>query len=369
MKKFIRKVLVFSLPIMLICIPCFAILFLAGELDGEKDYTKPLKGCQLIGLAYTDIGEAYKLKMTNDIYQPSIVALGSSRILKVKSSVISEGYSFYNAGGAINNIYQYQLFLNKLHYTPEFLIINIDQWFFNPNYQNQELSFDSHSYDFPAHNMGSLLNAFIEDCLEGKVSLSKLLSNDTGSIGLNAIINENGFASDGSHREGNLISCPQQAPDYNFKDTYQRIDDGDRRFEYGDTIDVGRVHAIDKFLDLCQQRSISVLAIIPPFAPAVYQRMADTGHYTYMAQIYERLRPVFDSHKKCFLYDYTDMCLFNVQNYDFVDGFHGSEIVYNIIIKDILQSNDELRKYFVNIMEIDRQIGRYNSQRIRYHNL
>lgn len=33
--------LLFSLPVMLICLPSLAFLYIAGELDGEKDYVTP----------------------------------------------------------------------------------------------------------------------------------------------------------------------------------------------------------------------------------------------------------------------------------------------------------------------------------------
>ena len=55
-----------------------------------------------------------------------------------------------------------------------------------------------------------------------------------------------------------------------------------------------------------------------------------------MGQIYGILIPLFERYKNCYLYDYTDMTYMGVHNYDFIDGFHGSEIDYNIIFQDIL---------------------------------
>lgn len=322
-----------------------------------------------MGLAYTDITEFYKYKMTDEIIRPDILCLGSSRIMKVNEDVTNKDYSFYNAGGAINNVYQYKLFLKKLHYIPKLLIISLDQWFFNPNYTNQERSFNPNAYEFPKRNMGNLFTSFIDDYIGKKINLKKIIDNKEQNIGLNAIINENGFQKDGSHYEGNLIVNPQSGEDFNFKDTFQRIADGNKRFEYFERADTNHIKVIDEFLGTCQEKNITVLAILPPFAPAVYRKMTACGNYPYLSQLYFLLKPIFESHENCILGDYTDMESFGVANKDFVDGFHGSELVYNMIIYDLIQKEDTLRKYFIHTAGIDSIIEKYKNMNIKYHNL
>lgn len=368
MKKYILKLLLFSLPIILIICPSLLVLYMAGEIDGESDYVMPLQKNQLIGLAYTDIREAYKFKMTDSILQPEIIALGSSRIMQVKSDFISNDYHFYNAGGAVNNIYQYQLFLKELSYTPKLLIISIDQFLFNPNYQNQTAIFNPKCYEFPEHNLAYLLNSFIRDFYIGKIDFNKILQNKNRNIGLNAIINENGYKYDGTHQEKNLINNPL-AEDYNFKDTFQRIAQGNRRFEYREHADTTMVGIIDLFLNECDKKGIAVVAIIPPFAPAVLQIMNDTGKYAYLYEIYDILIPCFNNHKHCYLYDYTDITAMNVYNYDFIDGFHGSEVIYCMLIRDILSQTPFLSKYFKDEKQLRKFEKEYNKRKIRYHSI
>ena len=368
MKKYILKLLLFSLPLIIICLPSLWVLYLAGELDGERDYVVILNDKQLIGLAYTDIREAYKFKMTDSIFRPDAIALGSSRIMQVKSDFISKKFSFYNAGGAVNNVYQYQLFLKKLHYTPKMLIISIDQFFFNPNYQNQEETFNKDSYEFPEHNLPNMFNTFFSDFYEGKIDFIKILKNEKRHIGLNAIINENGYMKDGTHHVGDLSKNPQ-FNDYNFKDTFERIEQGNRRFEYCEHADSSSAEIINRFLDECEKREITVIAIIPPFAPAVIKKMTNMGNYSYMQEVFRILEPFFINHKHCYLFDYTDLTLMGVHNYDFLDGFHGSEVIYNIIIRDIISSTPSLRQYFKDENELIRIEEEYKEKKIRYHSL
>lgn len=368
MKKYILKLLLFSLPIILIICPSLLVLYMAGEIDGESDYVMPLQKNQLIGLAYTDIREAYKFKMTDSILQPEIIALGSSRIMQVKSDFISNDYHFYNAGGAVNNIYQYQLFLKELSYTQKLLIISIDQFLFNPNYQNQIASFNPKCYEFPKHNLPNILNTFIHDLFIGKIVFNKIFHNKNRNIGLNAIINENGYKYDGTHQEKNLINN-QLAEDYNFKDTFQRIAQGNRRFEYREHADTTLVGIINLFLNECEKKGIAVVAIIPPFAPAVLRKMNDTGKYAYLHEIYDILIPCFKNHKHCYLHDYTDITAMNVYNYDFIDGFHGSEIIYCMLIRDILSQTPYLKKYFKEDKQLRQFEKEYNKRKIRYHSI
>lgn len=360
--------LLFSLPVMLICLPSLAFLYIAGELDGEKDYVTPLDEKRLIGLAYTDIREAYKYKMTDSIFRPDIIALGSSRIMQVKRAFINENYSFYNAGGAINNIFQFQHFLESLHYTPKMLLINIDQFYFNPDYQNQATTFRTDAYQFPKHDLPMVVSTFLEDLWKGKVEFRKVLHNEKRHIGLNAIINENGYAQDGTHLEKNLINNPN-GEDYNFKDTFSRIDQGNRRFEYREHADSSLSVVIDRFLTECEMRKIIVIALIPPFAPAVYKKMADTGKYTYMQEVYGIMEPCFTRHQDCYLFDFTDITAMGAHNHDFIDGFHGSEVIYNMLIRKIIKDVPHLQRFFKGEDELLRMEKSYNMRHIRYHSI
>ena len=345
-------------------------LYQTGELRSYSYYIRPLKQDQLFGLAYSYYDKSYKFHMTDEVCRPQVLALGSSRMMQVKRSVVNPDYSFYNAGGAIQNVQELSLFINKLHESPQLMLVNLDQWWFNRAYLEDNQPFSSSVYDEPAFEfskLGQLICDFYTDLIKGKINLVKAFGSH--HIGLNAICNENGFAADGSRYQGDMIVAPEQQEDYNFKNVLGRIRDGDQRFQYGDQADSSLVSVVDDFLNLCVARKIKVVAFLPPFAPYVYQRMQETGKYGYMSKLYDMLRPLFDQHEDCSLYDFTDVTDTGAHNYDFDDGFHGSEIIYNGMIRQMIRQDSTLVPFFVSEPEMERLDSIYISKNIRYHSL
>ena len=345
-------------------------LYKAGELCSFSSYIHPLQQDQLFGLGYSYYDKTYKFHMTDEVERPEVLALGSSRIMQVKRSVVSPDYSFYNAGGAIQNVRELVLFVSKLHDNPQLILVNIDQWWFNRAYIDEDQTFSPSVYDEPewdASKLGRCVCDFYTDLVKGKINLIKVFSSN--HIGLNAICNENGFAADGSRYQGDMILAPEVQEDYNFKNVLGRIRDGNQRFQYGDQADSAMVSVVDDFLNQCVARKIKVVAFLPPFAPYVYQRLQETGKYGYMSKLYDMLRPLFDRHEGCSLYDFTDMTDTGAHNYDFDDGFHGSEIIYNGMIRQMVRQDSTLVPFFVSEPEMDRLDSVYISKNIRYHSL
>ena len=307
-------------------------LYKAGELYSFSSYIHPLQEDQLFGLGYSYYDKSYKFHMTNEVEHPEVLALGSSRIMQVKRSIVSPDYSFYNAGGAIQNARELPLFINKLHDSPKLILVNIDQWWFNRDYIAEDQPFSPSVYDDePALDMskrGRFICDFYTDLVKGKINLMKVFNSH--HIGLNAICNENGFAADGSRYQGDMIIAPEVQEDY---------------------------------------KKIKVVAFLPPFAPYVYQRMQETGKFGYMSKLYDMLRPLFDRHEGCSLYDFTDVTDTGAHNYDFDDGFHGSEIIYNGMIRQMVRQDSTLVPFFVSEPEMDRLDSVYISKNIRYHSL
>lgn len=345
-------------------------LYQVGELRSYSYYIRPLQQDQLFGLAYSYYDKSYKFHMTDEVCRPQVLALGSSRIMQVKRSVVSPDYTFYNAGGAIQSVRELSLFMSKLHDSPKLILVNLDQWWFNRAYIDEDQPFSPSVYDEPSFEfskLGQFVCDFYTDLVKGKINLMKAFSSD--HIGLNAICNDNGFAADGSRYQGDMILAPEIQEDYNFKNVLGRIRDGNQRFQYGDRADSTLFCAVDDFLSLCAARHIKVAAFLPPFAPFVYKQMQETGKYGYMARLYDMLLPVFDKYENCSLYDFTDVTEMNVHNYDFDDGFHGSEIIYNGMIRQMIRQDGSLSPFFVSEQEMDKLDSVYLSKNIRYHSI
>ena len=345
-------------------------LYKAREIRPFSSYIHPLKQGQLFELGYSYVDKAYKFHMTDEVMRPQVLALGSSRIMQVRHSIVSPEYSFYNAGGAIQKVRELPMFLNKLHDSPKLILMNLDQWWFNRAYINDDQPFDSSVYDGPEIDLlklGRLVCDFYTDLVKGKINLVKVFSSD--NIGLNAICNDNGFTADGTPNSGDRVIIPEEQDDYNFKDVLERIRLGNNRFQYGEQADSTQIRDLEDFLSLCVARHIKVVGFLPPFAPFVYQRMQETGKYGYMSQLYKMLLPVFDKFEGCSFYDFTDVTDTGAHNYDFYDGFHGSELIYNGIIRQMVRQDSTLAPFFVPEEEMDRLDSIYISKNRRLHTL
>ncbi|MCR5239571.1 MAG: hypothetical protein K6E15_05305 [Prevotella sp.] len=370
-RRFGARLAVFLLLVAVIIGFSVICLYKAGELYSFSSYIHPLQQDQLFGLGYSYYDKSYKFHMANEVEHPEVLALGSSRIMQVKRSVVSPDYSFYNAGGAIQKAHELPLFINKLQDSPKLILVNIDQWWFNRAYIAEDQPFSPSVYDdepeWDMSKLGRFICDFYTDLVKGKINLIKVFS--SSHIGLNAICNENGFAADGSRYQGDMIIAPEVQEDYNFKNVLGRIRNGNQRFQYGDQADSSMVSVVDDFLNQCVARKIRVVAFLPPFAPYVYRRMQETGKYGYMSKLYDMLRPSFDRHEGCSLYDFTDVTDTGAHNYDFDDGFHGSEIIYNGMIRQVVRQDSTLAPFFVSEQEMDRLDSVYVSKNIRYHSI
>ena len=345
-------------------------LYKAGEIRPFSSYIRPLKQGQLLELGYSYIDKTYKFHMTDEVMRPQVLALGSSRIMQVRHFIVSPKYTFYNAGGAIQKVPELSLFINKLHDSPKLILMNIDHWWFNRAYLDADQPFDPSVYDEPELDilkLGRLICDFYADVVKGKINLKKVFSSD--DIGLNAICNDIGFCADGSPNSSDRIIIPEEQDDYNFKNVLERIREGKDRFQYGNQADSTQVRVLEDFLHQCVSRHIKVVAFLPPFAPYVYQRMKELGKYGYMPQLYGMLKPVFDKYEGCSFYDFTDVTDMGAHDYDFYDGFHGSEIIYNGMIRQMVRQDSTLAPFFVSEQEMDRLDSLYISKNRRLHNL
>jgi hypothetical protein len=174
-------------------------------------------------------------------------------------------------------------------------------------------------------------------------------------IGLNAVVNGNGFRNDGSytwaqHIENRLTAADA---DRNFDNTLSRIAKGHRRFEYGEQVSARALAELRAFLEECRSRGIHVVAFLPPFANAVFRKMWSMHtEYGYLRELRPRLMPAFAATGFA-LHDFSDLASVGASDKETIDGFHASEKAYlrlflrmcdgDVILKDYAQDTALLK--------------------------
>jgi hypothetical protein len=348
MKQFLQKLIIFfSLPCIILLI-IFSFPFVLAYNSQELMHINTIIKIQqsnddiLVGTAIQNIDAQLKFE-TVKILNPDILALGTSRVMQFRREYFSDDILFYNAGGVVANLVQYIDFIDALEQNPEYIIIGLDQYFFNENYAKQDQSHAVYTYNYNPINI--VINSF-RKILKKEISLypTYIYNNN---IGLTARVYGDGFRKDGSYFYNRIMNDPNSEYSskfiFPFQDTVKRIDAGNARFEYGEDIYMESVRQIILLLNECQKRNINVIGFIPPFAPYINFKMEESGNYNYIKKIYTKLSPIFEQFHYEF-YDFTDFSYITDDSM-YIDGFHGNDDVYYNILLDIKHNDSILGKY------------------------
>lgn len=347
MKKFVYRLFLVSLPLLVFYVPSTIFLKVTGENFTSIDNLINSKDSYLIGYAYDESNYNY-LKWKEIVSQSrnDILAIGSSRILQFRSHMFDS--VFYNAGYTIKHISDAIHFLKEIPNDkyPEILLINFDQWMFKENILSTEWL---HPYNkVPA--LKTYFN-FWKDLLKlkyKKLMLGCRANNGARKIGLNAMVNNNGFRKDGSMFYGEQIvklkANDSSAFDYNFYSTFDRIDNGNRGFEYADSISNVALDELEGFLKFCKHHEIYVIAFLPPFAVKVNEKMKNSGKYSYLDQIVPNCEDRFTKYGFEF-WDMSDPLIYNSGDNEMLDGFHGGEVTYIKLLMHMINNHSRIEKY------------------------
>ncbi|MEG1074180.1 MAG: hypothetical protein RSF84_03490 [Ruthenibacterium sp.] len=344
MRHFLRIIAIFMAPIFLLCGVFFTGLLRSGELaDSAALADATVKGdVALYGLAYRDDTRAYKQRVTAQ-KSAELLVLGTSRSMQFRGDFFKTD-SFYNAGGAAAYLPQMLFFLQSLpkESLPKHLLLVLDQYFYNETWGNVDNERDTAPFVFQKPDIGYSFRRMLSGYLDSKYSLLRVLQTPQGVYGMSAAGKNAGFYADGSYTYGTALLHPEQSLDYGFKNTLSRIDRGIDRFEYGAVCSRENIAATEKLLAFCKENAIAVTAVLPPYAPAVWQAMQTSGQYGYLAEIMPALAPLFAAYDAEIL-DYSYLPETNDAQY--VDGFHGSDRVYAAVCLRLAQDSVFLRDF------------------------
>lgn len=376
MKNFIIKITVFSTPLIIVFLIPAVFLFMSGENYKSIDNIVKSKNDYLIGYAYNESNYKYLKQIELKYRQPQhIIALGSSRILQFRDKMFEK--PFYNAGYTISSISDFIPFIrsNLENKKPEILIIALDQWMFNENWDNlKDYNISSKQWNSSFNYNASAQTIFNvwSDIFSGKYGFEILVARNKKSeknkIGLNAIVNNQGFRKDGSIFYGiqiqKLLSNDSTANDFGYSDTYSRIKNGNRRFEYGTRVNDKAIQALSDLLQYCKRMNIYVVAILPPFADKVNLKMKESGNYDYLDSIYCKCIDLFKKYQ-FELWDLSNLSKYNSNDNETIDGFHGSEVAYLKMLIYMIENGSKL-KQVTNIKKLKNDLNNRQNNYIVY---
>lgn len=280
-KKVGFKAILFLLPVFLIFFFPFLLMLIGGEILGP--YTAPKnKHTEIFGLSYSYPVKYYKTKMTN-ILEPDILILGSSRSMQFNSSFFNTNYSTYCAGGAINSVKNFEIFWERIEKKPKFLILTIDPWWFNKNYDNIKQNYYPIDYIKPENPAKIFFNQWrkvYKDFFERKLSIA-YVTKSKNKYGYLAIMKNEGFVNDGTYQ----YSEEKLARGYHFENDnyYKDAVENDDRFKTCNSINVDALYVFENFLrNACKEIGCSNVFIVYPAMPKdLVEQLSVENHANY----------------------------------------------------------------------------------------
>ncbi|WP_333601387.1 hypothetical protein [Flavobacterium sp.] len=350
MKKFVIKILIFLFPLLMFFgLPCYY-LYRYDENFNRLTLSDNQKERHLVGYLYNEGNYDYlKWNAINSDQKYTVISLGSSRVLQFRKEMFND--SFYNAGFAISRVNEFLPFLKSLKKDnlPQYLIISLDQWMFNYNWDKLEAQPNPDKWESAFQFTPKLfvINAAWKDFFDGKFSKINPKKDGVVRVGLNAYVNDTGFRNDGSFFYGKQITKrlvnDSTMADYKFRDTKERINKGISRFEYGNNVNPKAIAELKKLILFCKANKIHLIAFLPPFSNEVNRYMQEQNKYEYMDKIYPAIYPLFAAFDME-LYDFKQLSLVNSDDRETIDGFHGGEVTYLKILIEMLEKKSMLNK-------------------------
>ena len=296
----------------------------------------------------------YKLRLY-EAKKPQVLTLGSSRVMQFRGRYFTK--PFVNVGGTAGNLAVLRSTIDAMLavHKPEAIILGLDFWWFTrkwePNpWQNTPPTSGSYHYGFDT------LKTPWEWLLTGKVSLAEFLAPLTGSFradryGIMGQRFGDGFASDGSWYYTADVTGQQKPFDYQFRDTLKQVEYGIKAFSYAPEISQEHLDAFAEIVCKLKARGIKTFVFISPLSPRVLEAMkAREKNYPQLFELYDNLRK-----RGIEVMDFTDPRRFGSNDCEFVDGFHGGDVTYARILRDMADHYPALLPY-VNIDALDGDI-------------
>lgn len=289
----------------------------------------------------------YKMELVKQI-KPNIVALGSSRVMQLREDSFNE--SFVNAGGAMNHLTEGIKFLNEMYsfHTPKYIILGLDFWWFNEAFP-QVKEFKYHLNDGMTLDKNKITTTY-EYLQNGKVSSNTFFNmlkigqinnpyTSYDNLGFSAIKTSDGFRKDGSYLYSKTLFGIESTEDKNFKDTLQRVNDGNKRFQFGSQLSHNRLKLLHEIIDLTTKKGSKLILIIPPVSNTVHTHMI-YKNYSYIDLLRNYIKTLGVEN-----YDFHNLSILTTDDCECIDGFHGGDIVYKRIVAYIYShtKNDEIK--------------------------
>lgn len=334
MYTFIKKIVIFVIPIGSIFIFPVVVLYLSREYYSIKNIvsiqmTKPET---IYGPIYSGLDYEYKKLLIRE-KNPEIVVLGASRAMEFRQEFFKDPEKFVNGSASLANyaLDRIEKFVENLpkDSNVKFVIFSLDQEMFRvpPSFLDND---DAIYKPSPSEWFMDAWRIVYLDEFFGKFSFNDLYakSGKTTNIGMNAILQNNGFRFDGSYQYEKVLHDPNYENNTkNLIDAeYEKIISNRSIFKYSTTVSEDPFPIIDKILEISQKKGITTIGFLSPYPSKLYVQFTSKDDlYTKIArELTTRLENEFSRYNYNF-FDFSDIRIIGGNDNEFVEASHGTD--------------------------------------------
>ncbi len=343
-KKTAIKIIAFALLLILSMSP----ILLSGELlpTNVVLYIQDFLGDDfLFGKAYSNDLAYYKFSMLHK-EKAEVLTIGSSRVLQFRNYFFNDDTSFYNAGFLTPSLYSMvnTLPLIEKDALPEVLILGIDEYYFNTTwFYKNELTWAKEWLYYPDNlSYNFVFEKIFNDFTEGKLQFYQLLFN-FNKIGVNAKINGNGVDKYGAYIYNDIYEDPKTNEERTAQTVYY-IENELARYYTGDDVESKSLEYIEQIATFCNENDVNLIIFTPPLSNAAMNAMDERGDMQYVYKIEDAVSELAKEYGFEFYY-FTNPDILNLTDDYFIDGFHGSDSAYLLILRQMLLEGSVLNEY------------------------
>ncbi|MBK8769285.1 MAG: hypothetical protein IPM06_02515 [Rhizobiales bacterium] len=288
----------------------------------------------------------YKFELYRAI-RPDIAVIGSSRVLEMNQREFTR--PFVNLGRVMTDIKRGESAVVQLLniHKPKFILIGIDQYWFNPNWD--EAGVDKVKLVRADHNDPRAILRLMTFIAEHGLWLEAWRALQRGPechFGISAKKFLSGYDAHGYRHNGHFLTSAKTPEDAKFAFTLHKIATGDRRFEPGHNVSDSQFAYLVKMTKALEEAGVPYLIYFQPYPPKIQAAMDQRGGFEYLEELKSRLssanmhffEPAF-IHSDC----------------DYIDGFHIGDAGGARQLAALTEEDPRLRE-FIDMGEI-RKVG------------
>jgi len=274
-----------------------------------------------------------KLAIYNDIH-PSAIVIGSSRGLEFRRAFFKT--SFVNMGGCVSSVAHFERLVSDIEAIkerPKLAIVVLDFWWFNEHIVSDVSDYQPSS--FPRYPTISLCGYAIATMASSHNWPSAFVI-PKDRLGLMGVLSNAGFDRYGSFYYVSTITGEIHSKDEQFKETESAFAKGEGRFAPGATASEVLIDRFTRAAFRLRDLGVHFVAVMPPVAPPITNLINKSGRYAYIPDLRMKLAT-----RGIELLDYSDAHALASNDLcaEFLDGFHGGDVIYARIANEVAKSD------------------------------